>query len=217
MGQRKKLGKIGKAKAMAGVDLNVVTVGLLGRSLELGKRSGAMGGGGIGKASRMEFHHGGLESSRGLHLVGVGIEKEAGEDFGLVQLFDDGSKYLDLVSRVQAAFGGHFGPIFGDQADLGRLQAKGKIEHGRGSRHFEVEFLAKGTAEAQNIVVLNVTTVLPKVNGNRVGPRREAGLGKGGGVWLRDDAGNRYAVSCLPESGEVINVYAQPNHRFILP
>ncbi len=124
---------------------------------------------------------------------------------------------MDLVSRVQAAFGGHFGPIFGDQADLGRLQAKGKIEHGRGSRHFEVQFLAKGTTEAQDIVVLNVTTVLPKVNGDRVGPSREADLGKGDRVWFRDDARNGYAVSRLPKSGEVIDIYAQPNHLFILP
>ena len=202
---------------MAGVDLNVVTVGLLGRRLELGKSSGAMSGGGIGKASRVEFHHGGLEGGRGLDLVRVGIEKEAGEDFGLVKLFHDGAKCLDLFGRVQAAFRRHLGTVFGDEADFGRLQAKGKVEHGGGSRHFEVQFLAKGTTEAQEIVVLNVTTVLPKVNGDRVGPRREADLGKGDRVWFRDDARNGYAVSRLPKSGEVIDIYAQPNHLFILP
>lgn len=69
---------------MAGVDLNAVAVGLLSRNLELGKSSGAMSGGGIGKASRVEFYHGGLEGGCGLDLVRVGIEKEAGEDFGLV-------------------------------------------------------------------------------------------------------------------------------------
>ena len=202
---------------MAGVDLNVVTVGLLGRRLELGKSRGAMSGGGIGKASRVEFHHGGLEGGRGLDLVGVGIEKEAGEDFGPVQLFHDGAEGVHLGGGIETALGGDFSAIFGDEADFGRLQAKGKVEHGGGSRHFEVQFLAKGTTEAQEIVVLNVTTVLPKVNGDRVGPSREADLGKGDRVWFRDDARNGYAVSRLPKSGEVIDIYAQPNHLFILP
>ncbi len=202
---------------MAGVDLNVVMVGLLGRRLELGKSRGAMSGGGIGKASRVEFHHGGLEGGRGLDLVGVGIEKEAGEDFGLVQLFHDGAEGVHLGGGIETAFGGDFSAVFGDEADFGRLQAKGKVEHGGGSRHFEVQFLAKGTTEAQDIVVLNVTTVLPKVNGDRVGPGREADLGKGDRVWFRNDARNGYAVSRLPKSGEVIDIYAQPNHLLILP
>ena len=202
---------------MASVDLNVVMVGLFGRRLELGKSSGAMSGGGIGKASRVEFHHGGLEGGRGLDLVGVGIEKEAGEDFGPVQLFHDGAEGVHLGGGIETALGGDFSAIFGDEADFGRLQAKGKVEHGGGSRHFEVQFLAKGTTEAQEIVVLNVTTVLPKVNGDRVGPSREADLGKGDRVWFRNDARNGYAVSRLPKSGEVIDIYAQPNHLLILP
>jgi hypothetical protein len=45
----------------------------------------------------------------------------------LGEFFDDGTKSLDLVGGVEAALGGDFGSVFGDEADFGRLEAESEL------------------------------------------------------------------------------------------
>jgi hypothetical protein len=108
----------------------------------------------------VKFDDRSLKGGGGIDLAGVGIKKEARDNLGLGEFFDDGTESLDLVGGVEAALGGDFGSVFGDEADFGRLEAESELQHCRGSSHFEVELLAAFAAESENIVVLDVATVL---------------------------------------------------------
>jgi hypothetical protein len=164
----------------------------------------------------VEFDDGGLEGCGGFDLMEVGVEKKAGENFSLVEFFNDGAEGFDLGNGIETALGGDFRTVFGNEADLGRFQAKGKIEHGGGGGHFEVELFAAFAAESENVIVLDVATIFAEVDGDRVGPDAEAEKGGGNGVGFRHDTRDGDAVPGLPEGGEVIDVYAKPNHTFTL-
>jgi hypothetical protein len=114
----------------------------------------------------VKFDDRGLEGGSGIDLAGVGIEKEARDNVGLGEFFDDGTESLDLVSGVEAALGGDFSSVFGDEADFGRLEAQSELQHRRGSSHFEVELFAVFAAESENVVVLDVATVLAEMDGD---------------------------------------------------
>jgi hypothetical protein len=191
-------------------------LGFFSSCFEFGEGGGTLGGGRVGKATSVEFDDGGLEGCGGFDLMEVGVEKEAGENFRLVEFFDDGAEGVDLGGGIETAFGGDFRTVFWDEADLGRLQAEGEVEHGWGGGHFEVELFAAFATESENVVVLNVATIFAEVNGDRVCPDAEAEKGGGNGVGFRHDTRDGDAVPGLPEGGEVIDVYAKPNHTFIL-
>jgi hypothetical protein len=108
----------------------------------------------------VKFDDRGLECGGCIDLAWVGIEKEARDYLGLGEFLDDGMKSLNLVCGVESALGGDFGSIFGDKADFGRLETEGELKHRGGRSHFEVELFAALTTEAQDIIVLNVATVL---------------------------------------------------------
>lgn len=164
----------------------------------------------------MEFDDGGLEGCGGFDLMEVGVEKEAGENFRLVEFFDDGAECVDLGGGIETALGGDFRTVFWDEADLGWLEAKGKIEHGGGGGHFEVELFAAFSAESENVIVLDVATIFAEVDGDGVSSCGQAGTGERDGIGLWGDARNGDAVAGLPESGKVIDVYAKPYHTFTL-
>jgi hypothetical protein len=164
----------------------------------------------------VEFDDRSLKGGGGIDLAGVGIEEEARDNLGLGEFFDDGTKSLNLGGGIEAALGGDFSTVFWDEADLGWLEAKGKIEHGGGGGHFEVELFAAFSAESENVIVLDVATIFAEVDGDRVGPDAEAEKGGGNGVGFRHDTRDGDAVPGLPEGGEVIDVYAKPNHTFTL-
>ncbi len=63
---------------------------------------------------------------------------------------------------------------------------------------------------------MDVATIFAEVDGDRVGPNAEAEKGGGNRVGFRHDSRNGNAVPGLPEGGEVIDVYAKPNHTFSL-
>jgi hypothetical protein len=108
----------------------------------------------------VKFDDRGLESGGGIDLAWVGIKKEARDNLGLGKFFDDGTKSLNLVCGVEAALGRDFGSIFGDKTYFGRLKAESELQHRRGSSHFEVELFAAFATESENVIVLDVATVL---------------------------------------------------------
>jgi hypothetical protein len=157
-----------------------------------------------------------LEGCRGIDLAGVGIEKEADHNVGLIEFLDNGAKGLDLVCGVESAFCGDFGTIFGNEAYFGGLKAEGEFEHCRGGSHFEVEFLATFTAELEDVGILNMTTIFAEMDCDGVRACIKTSTSQGYGIGFRNDTGKGVAVSRLPESGKVINVYTQSDHSCIL-
>jgi hypothetical protein len=84
----------------------------------------------------VEFHDGGLEGGGGIDLAGVGIEEKAYKNIGLIEFLNHGSERVDFSNGVETSFGGDFRAVFGDEADLGGLEAEGEVEHGGGGGHF---------------------------------------------------------------------------------
>jgi hypothetical protein len=130
---------------------------------------GSFGGAGIGKATCVEFHDGGLEGGGGIDLAGVGIEKKADKNIGLIEFLNHGAERVDFGGGVETSFGSDLRAVFGDEADFGGLEAEGEVEHGGGGGHFEVELLATFLAESENVVVLDVATIFAEVDGDGVG------------------------------------------------
>jgi hypothetical protein len=129
----------------------------------------------IGKTTSVQFDDWGLEGSGSIDLVWVGIEKKADKNIGLIEFLNHGAKRVDFGSGVEASFGGDFGTVFGDEANLCRSEAEGEVEHGGGGGHFEVELFAAFLAEAKDVVVLDMSTILSEVNGDGVRTGSEAG------------------------------------------
>ena len=171
---------------------------------------------GIGKATCVEFHDGGLEGGGSIDLAWVGIEEKTDKNIGLIEFLNHGAKGADFGGGVEASFSGDFGAVFRDEANFCRSEAEGEVEHGGSGSHFEVELFAAFTAESENVVVLDVATIFAEVDGDGVGTGAEAKQGGGNGVGFRHDTRDGDAVPRLTKGGEVIDVDAKTNHTFIL-
>ena len=130
---------------------------------------------GIGEATCVEFHDGGLEGGGGIDLAGVGIEEKADKNIGLIEFLNHGAERVDFGDGVEASFSGDFGTVFRHEANFCRLEAEGEVEHGGSGGHFEVELFAAFLAEAKDVVVLDMSTILSEVNGDGVRTGSEAG------------------------------------------
>jgi len=130
---------------------------------------------GIGEATCVEFHDGGLEGGGGIDLAGVGIEEKAYKNIGLIEFLNHGAKRVNFGCGVEASFGGDFGTVFGDEANFRGLEAEGEVEHGGGGGHFEVELLAAFLAESENVVVLDMATIFAEVDCDGVRTGSETG------------------------------------------
>ena len=170
----------------------------------------------VGKTTGVQFDDWGLEGGGSIDLAGVGIEKKADKNIGLIEFLNHGAERVNFGGGVEASFGGDFGTVFGDEANFGGLEAEGEVEHGGGGGHFEVELFAAFLAESENVVVLDMSTIFPEVDGDRVGTGAEAEQGGGNGIGFGHDTWNGDAVPRLTKGGEVIDVYAKTNHPFIL-
>jgi hypothetical protein len=150
-------------------------MGLLGSFPQLCKSGRALSWIRIGKTTSVQFDDWGLEGSGSIDLVWVGIEKKADKNIGLIEFLNHGAKRVDFGSGVEASFGGDFGTVFGDEANFCGSEAEGEVEHGGGGGHFEVELFAAFLAEAKDVVVLDMSTILSEVNGDGVRTGSEAG------------------------------------------
>ena len=191
-------------------------MGLLGSFPQLCESGRALRWIRVGKTTGVQFDDRGLEGGGSIDLAGVGIDEKADKNIGLIEFLNHGAERVDFGDGVEASFSGDFGTVFGDEANFGGLEAEGEVEHGGGGGHFEVELFAAFAAESENVIVLDVATIFAEVDGDRVGPDAEAEKGGGNGVGFRHDTRDGDAVPGLPEGGEVIDIYAKPNHTFTL-
>ena len=170
----------------------------------------------VGKTTGVQFDNRGLEGGGSIDLAVVGIEEKADKNIGLIEFLNHGAKRVDFGDGVEASFGGDLRAVFGDEANFGGLEVEGKVEHGGGGGHFEVELFAAFAAESENVIVLDVATIFAEVDGDGVGTGAEAEQGGGNGVGFRHDTRDRDAVPRLTKGGKVIDVDAKTNHTFIL-
>jgi hypothetical protein len=76
--------------------------------------------------------------------------------------------------------------------------------------------LAAFTAELEDVGILDMTAIFAEMDCDGVRTCIKTDTGQGNGIGFRHDTGRRVAVSRLPESGKVINVYTQSDHSCIL-
>lgn len=202
---------------MAGIDLETELVSLTRGFFQTSQLSLKPGGIGVGEAASMELNDRGADGRGGRNLRGIGIDEEADENAGLAKFLDDGAEGFFLPGRIQSALGGDLGTVFRNQTDLGGLQAERKLNHGGRGRHFQVESVAKLTADPQDVIVLDVPAVLPEVDSERVGPRGKAQAGRPKGIRFRSRGGGVVPVAGLPQRGDMVNIHAQANHRARIP
>ena len=69
-------------------------------------------------------------------MAGVGIEKKAYKNIGLIEFLNHRAERVDFSNGVETSFGGDLRAVFGDEADFGGLEAEGEVEHGGGGGHF---------------------------------------------------------------------------------
>ena len=115
-------------------------MGLLRRIPQLAQSEGAMSRIRIGKTAGVKFDDGSFESRGRFDLTDFRIEKETHENPGLFQFLYDRAECHEVAGSIQSAFRGDFSAIFRNETDLRRFETEGKIDHGGGGSHFEVEF-----------------------------------------------------------------------------
>jgi hypothetical protein len=67
--------------------------------------------------------------------------------------------------------------------------------------------LAAFTAKLEDVGILDMTTIFAKMDCDGVRTCIKTDTSQGNGIGFRRDTGRRIAVSRLPESGKVINIY----------
>jgi hypothetical protein len=76
--------------------------------------------------------------------------------------------------------------------------------------------LAAFAAELEDVGILDMTAIFAKMDCDGVRTCIKTDTSQGNGIGFRHDTGRRVAVSRLPESGKVINIYTQSDHSCIL-
>ena len=193
-------------EAVPHVDVQTLLESMIGsvpENLELLEPRGL--GGGVGIAAGVEFNGGDAEIKRGVDLGGVGIDEHADFDAGRVQGFDAGLHARQVAEDVEPAFGRHFLAFFRDERAL--LRPEGDGDRGdlvRGA-HFQVELHLDGVLQDADVTVLDVTAILPQVDGDDVGPGQLGERSGPDGVRLDRPSG-------LPDRGDVVDVDAESWH-----
>jgi hypothetical protein len=129
----------------------------------------------VGVTTGVQFDDRGLEGGGSIDLAEVGIEEKADKNISLIEFLNHGAERVNFGDGVEASFGGNFGTVFGDEANLCRSEAEGEVEHGGGGGHFEVELFAAFLAEAKDVVVLDVATIFAEVDSDGVRTSSETG------------------------------------------
>ena len=114
-----------------------------------------------------------------------------------------------LPGHVQAAFGGHFLPPFGHQADDVRLELERDGDDLRRVGHFQVEPGLDDLAQLPDVAVLHVPPVFAQMGGD---PVRARGLAGQRGRHRVRFAAFAPAVTGFAQRGDVVNVDTQLQH-----
>src|SRR5262245_44126122 len=146
------------------------------------------------------------ELRRRLDLFDVGIDEEADEYAGVIQSLDAMADRLLVRYDVESAFGGDFLRALGHQRHDVGFDARGDLDHLVGRGHIDAETRDDDLFERDQVVLLNVAPVAPKMGRDPVGARQFANHGGGHRVRLVGPAG-------LADGRYVINVDVQSAHR----
>ncbi len=165
---------------------------------------------GVGVGAGMKLADRETAGCGGFDLSRIGIDEGRGRDPLLTESIHHPSKAISGTFHVEASLGGHFLTPFGHQHhDLGP-DAPGDLDHLVGRGHLQIQLDLDEFLEPPQVLVLDVASILPKVDRDPVRPS-QVGLHRGpDGIRLPGPAS-------LPDSGHVVDVHAKFDHHPMLP
>ncbi len=138
-------------------------------------------------------------------LSRLGIDEGAGANAVIAEARDHRAEAAAGADDIEAALGGDLGAAFGDEhGDVGPDRA-GKGDDLIDGGELEVQLHLHGLPQAADIVILDMATVLAKMEGDSVGPAQLRLDGGPDGIGLE-------AAPGLPEGGDVVDVDAEFDH-----
>ncbi len=164
---------------------------------------------GVSEGAGVEFDHFGAQLSGRFDLAMLGVNEKADADAGGLQSLDGGFEGAAMFDAVEAPFRGDFLAVFGDEADVVGLDAKGEVEDFLGVAHFEVELRHEAVAELANVLVLDVAAVGAEVDGNAMCPGAFASGSSFEEARLRIGMREHGGIAGLPKGGHVVDVDAE--------
>ena len=110
-----------------------------------------------------------------------------------------------MAQHIQASFGRYLSFPLRHQRRLVREEFEGNENHFLGGGHLEVQAGRDRFAQAPDVIILDMSSVLPQVHGDAVGARE----------FRQQRGGDRVRLGCLtrlPDSGYMVHIYSQLGH-----
>ncbi len=160
---------------------------------------------GIRIAARMQLDRLGSQLSGELDLGRIGVDEQADLQPGVQAPFDGFGNAIAMTDNIKAPLGCQFGASFWNEGDLVRTRLDRNRDDGGVDRKLEVKSNVNGLSEQAKITVLNVPTILPKMDRDSI---RAGKLGKGG----RPDRIRFLTPASLAKGRDMIDVDTQAWH-----
>ena len=161
--------------------------------------------GSIGIRSRVEFHCLYSELLTASDLSFVRINEQTHNDASVEQSGAAFGNTLVMRNDVESPFSSNLFPAFRYQSDLIGNHLQGEIADFRADRHFQIQSCGDHLAQDPDIPILNMSTILPQVNRDSVGPCTFCNYSSM--HWIRFTA-----APSLPQGGNVVDVYSKQRH-----
>lgn len=170
----------------------------------------------VGESTGVEFDHVRTEGEGGVDLSRIGLDEHADAGAGVAQSADGWLEEVFEADDVEAAFGGDFFAIFGDETGFMGMRLEGDLDNFRCVSHLEVEAEAGLGAEVFDVCVLDVASIGAEVDGDSDGACGEALAS-----CFEDEGfcvmGERVLwVARLAHGGDVIDIDAEVGHALFL-
>ena len=118
----------------------------------------------------MQLHPTGSTGAAGIQLPRIGVDKQTHANVLVLEPSHQGAKAGYLGTHIQASFSRHLLAPFGHKSHHVGPDPQGDGLHGIRGGHLQVEAGANGGAQQLHIPILNVSAVLPQVNGDAIRP-----------------------------------------------
>ena len=153
----------------------------------------------------MQFDGIGAHFVRGADLTPVRVDEQTDRNLRVVEEANQGGESLPMFRHRKPAFGGEFLSPFRDQRDFIGPDAQRNLRGRVVRSHFQIQNGRDNIPEQSQVSFLDVSPVFTKMDDQAVRASQIRQHRRGNGIRLMPASG-------LPESGDVVDVDAEPSH-----
>jgi len=153
----------------------------------------------------VQLNPSGLAITTGLQLRRLWINKQTDWNPGTLKTTDLGGEIRTLATDIQATFCGDLFPSFRDKSDHVGLHPQGDGDHFIRCGHLKIQAGPHRLTKQIHVPVLNVATILAKVNRDSIGATKLGQKSHRHGIRF-------HGLSCLTHVGDVIDVDPEAGH-----